>query len=90
MLGEATVSIMAGMSETTVPHVVRGGERGEGARKRRACECVELPRTIAPKDLAPGMNVLHRETKRAKSEDVMIISCELMNGNKIFDNVGCD
>ena len=90
MLREATVSIMAGMTGTTVPHVVRGGERGEGARRRRACECVEIPRTIAPKDLAPGMMVLHRETKRVKSDDAMIISSELTNGNKVFDNARCD
>ena len=89
MLGEATVSIMAGMTETTVPHVVRGGERGEGARRRRTCERVELPRTIAPKDLAPGMKVLHRETKRVKNDDAMIISSELTNGNKVFDNARC-
>ena len=66
MLREVTIGIMAGVTEATVPHVMRGGERGEGARRRRACERVELPRTIAPKDLAPGMKVLHRETKGVK------------------------
>ena len=90
MLREATVSIMAGMTETTVPHVVRGGEHGEGTRRQRACEHVELPRIIALKDIAPGMKVLHREAKRVKSDDAMIISSELTNGNKVFDNARCD
>ena len=90
MLREATVSIMAGMAETTVPYVVRGGERGKGARRRRACEFVEHPHTIALKDIAPGMKVLHREAKRVKSDDAMIISSELTNGNKVFDNARCD
>ena len=89
MLREATIGIMAGVTEATVPQVMRGGERGEGARRRRTCERVELPYTIAPKDLAPGMKVLHREAKRVKSDDAMIISSELMNGNKIFDNARC-
>ena len=90
MLREATIGVMAGVTEATVPHIMRGGERGEGSRRRRTCERVELPRIIALKDIAPGMKVLHREAKRVKSDDAMIISSELTNGNKIFDNVRCD
>ena len=90
MLREATVSVMSWVTKATVPNVVRGGERGEGTRRRWTCERVKLPRTIAPKDLSPGMKVLHRETKRVKSDDAVVISSELTNRNKIFDNTRCD
>ena len=58
-----------------------GGGGGEDTRGRRTRERVKLPRTIAPKDLAPGKKVLHRKTERVKGYNAMIIGSELTNRN---------
>jgi hypothetical protein len=81
---------MSGMTKPTMPNVMWGGGGGESTRGRRTRERVKLPRTIAPKDLAPGKRVLHRKTERVKSDDAVIIGSELTNRNKIFDNVWCN
>jgi hypothetical protein len=53
-------------------------------------ERIKLPCTIASKKLTPGKKVLHRKTKRVKIYGAIIISSELTDGVKIFNNVRCN
>ena len=65
MLRKMTISVMTGVTNATMPNIMGGSGRGEDTG-HRALKGIKLPRTIAPKDLAPGMKVLHRETKGVK------------------------
>ena len=57
-------------------------------RRRRPPEGVEVANTIAPDDLVLGAEVLHRKTERIKLNRNKIISGELADREKIFDEVG--
>lgn len=49
-------------------------------------EQVEIARTIAPQNHVLCWRILHRETKRLKFNDAVVVSSELINRNKIFEN----
>jgi hypothetical protein len=53
-------------------------------------ERIKLPRTIASKKFTPRKKVPHRKTKRIKIDGAIIVSSELMNGEKIFNNARCN
>jgi hypothetical protein len=89
MLGKTTISVMTGMTETTVPCIMSCGG-GSESTGRRALESVKLPRTVTPKKFTPSKKVLHRETKRVKIDRTVIISSKLMNRDKIFNNARCN
>jgi hypothetical protein len=80
---------MTGMTEATMPNIVRGGGCGE-SMGRRVLERIKLPRTIASKKFTPRKKVPHGKTKRIKIDGAIIISSELTNGDKIFNNARCN
>jgi hypothetical protein len=53
-------------------------------------ERIKLLRIIASKKLTPGKKVLHRKTKMVKFYGAIIISSELTDGGKIFNNARCN
>jgi hypothetical protein len=76
------------VTETTVTSV-GGCDSGE----KGSCRCggvgakgVEVTDTIATKNLSPSMKVPYRETKRVKFHGNRVVSSEMTNGNKIFNN----
>jgi hypothetical protein len=89
MLGKTTISVMTGMTETTVPCIMSCGG-GSESTGRRTLESVKLPRTVTPKKFTPSKKVLHRETKRVKIDRTVIISSKLTNRDKIFNNARCN
>jgi hypothetical protein len=89
MLRKTTICIVTGMTEAMMPNIMRGGGCGE-SMGRRVLVRIKLPRTIASKKFTPRKNVLHRKTKRIKIDGAIIISSELTNGDKIFNNAGCN
>jgi hypothetical protein len=72
------------VTEAMMPNIVRGGGRGE-RMGRRVLERIKLLCTIASKKLRPRKNALHRKTKRIKIYRTIIISSELVDGDKIFN-----
>jgi hypothetical protein len=68
---------------------VRGGGCGEST-ERRVLERIKLPRTIASKKFTPRKKVPYRKTKRIKIDGAIIISSELTNRDKIFNNARCN
>ena len=89
MLRKATISVMAGVTQTAVPNIMSGGGGGESTR-RRWLERIKLPRTIAPKKLTLGNEVLHRKTKRVKIDGTIAISSETTDIDKIFNYFRCN
>jgi hypothetical protein len=85
MLRKTTICIVTGVTEATMPNIVRGGGCGESTR-RRVLERIKLPRTIASKKFTSRKKVPHRKTKRIKIDGAIIVSSELMNGDNIFYN----
>jgi hypothetical protein len=79
---------MTRVTEATMPNIVRGGCCGEST-ERRVLERIKLPRTIASKKFTPRKKVPHRKTKRIKIDGAIIISSELTNRDKIFNNARC-
>jgi hypothetical protein len=71
-----------------MPEGRRGGSGCEGGGGGNGCnkERVEVTRTIAPGDHAPGLKILHRKTERVKLYRTIIISGEATNGNQILNN----
>jgi hypothetical protein len=84
-----TICIVTGVTEATMPNIMRGGGCGESTGCRML-ERIKLPHTIASKKFTPRKNVPHRKTKRIKIDRAIIISNELMNGDKIFNNARCN
>ena len=84
MLRKTTISVMAGVTQTTVPNIMRGGGGGESTR-RRWLNRIKLPRTIAPKKLTPGNEVVHRINKRVKIDRTVVIGSKLSDRDKIFN-----
>jgi hypothetical protein len=89
MLRKTTICIVTRVTETTMPNIVRGGGCGESTG-RRVLERIKLPRSIASKKFTPRKKVPHRKTKRIKIDGAIIISSELTNGDKIFNNARCN
>ena len=78
-------SILTRVSKPLVPEINVGGNMQgggwitmRGARKR-----VEIPFTIAAKDHATSLQVLHRKTKRVKLNRATIVTSKLANREKI-------
>jgi hypothetical protein len=80
---------LTGVTEVTMPNIVRGGGCGESTG-RRVLERIKLPRTIASKKFTPRKKVPHRKTKRIKIDGAIIVSTELTNRDKIFNNARCN
>jgi hypothetical protein len=80
------IGVVTGVTEVTMPNIMRGGGRGENT-EHRVLERIKLLRTIALKKLAPRKKVLHRNTK---VYGAIIISSELTDGDKIFNNTRCN
>ena len=80
-------SFMPKMTKTTMPNRSGGSEecRGAGGWWK---ERVEVARAIAPGDHVPGLQILHRKTKRIKFNRAIIIGDKTTNGNQILNNVG--
>jgi hypothetical protein len=74
------ICIVTGMTEATMPNIVRGGGCGESTG----------PCTIASKKFTPRKKVPHRKTKRIKIDGAIIISSELTNEDKFFNNARCN
>jgi hypothetical protein len=72
-----------------MPYIVRGGGSGESTGCR-VLERIKLPRTIASKKFTLRKKVLHKKTKRIKIDGAIIISSEVTNGDKIFNNARCN
>jgi hypothetical protein len=89
MLQKTTICIMTGVTEAMMPNIVRVGGCGESTG-RRVLERIKLPRTIASKKFTPRKKVPHRKTKRIKIDGAIIISSELTNRDKIFNNARCN
>jgi hypothetical protein len=83
------ICIVTGVTEATMPNIVKGGGCGE-ITGRRVLERIKLPRTIASKKFTPRKKVPNRKTKRIKIDGAMIISSELTNEDKIFNNARCN
>jgi hypothetical protein len=70
--------IATGVSKSLVPEISSGGggrRTVRGARKR-----VEIPFTIAAKDHATSLQVLHRKTKSVKLDRTKVISSKFADG----------
>ena len=80
---------MTGVTETTMPSVMGDGGRGEGTGRRRL-KRIKLPRTVAPKKLTPGNEVLHRKTKRVKIDRTIVIGSKLTDINQILNDARCN
>jgi hypothetical protein len=80
---------MTRVIEATMPNIMRGGGCGE-SMGRRVLDRIKLPRTIASKKFTPRKKVPHRKTKRIKIDGAIIISSELTNRDKIFNNARCN
>jgi hypothetical protein len=80
---------MTGVTEATMPNIVRGGGCGESTA-RWVLERIKLPRTIASKKFTPRKKIPHKKTKRIKIDGAIIISSELTNRDKIFNNARCN
>jgi hypothetical protein len=80
---------MTGVTEATMPNIVRGGGCGE-SMGRRVLERIKLPRTIASKKFTPRKQIPHRKTKRIKIDGAIIISSELTNRDNFFNNARCN
>jgi hypothetical protein len=52
MLRKTTICIVTGMTEATMPNIVRGGGCGESTG-RQVLERIKLPHTIASKKFTP-------------------------------------
>jgi hypothetical protein len=83
------ICIITGVTETMIPNIVRGGGCGE-SMGCRVLKIIKLLFTIASKKLTPRKKVPHRKTKRVKIYRAIIISSELMNEHKIFNNARCN
>jgi hypothetical protein len=83
------ICIVTRVTEMMMPNIGRGGGCGERTG-RRVLERIKLPRTIASKKFTPRKKVYHRKIKRIKIDGAIIISSELMNGDKIFNNARCN
>jgi hypothetical protein len=80
---------MTGVTEATMPNIMRGGGCGEstgvpgvGNNKAPPYYCI--------KEVHAEKKVPHRKTKRIKIDGTIIISSELTNRDKIFNNAGCN
>ena len=80
---------MTGVTKSTMPNIMGGGGGGESTG-RRALKRVKLPRTITSEKLTPSEKVLHRKTKRVKSDYVIIISSKLTDRNKVLNYARCN
>jgi hypothetical protein len=89
MLQKTMICIVTGVTEATMPNIVRGGGCGE-SMGRQVLERIKLPRTIASKKFMPRKKVPNRKTKRIKIDGAIIISSELTNSDKIFNNARCN
>jgi hypothetical protein len=65
------IGVVTGVTEATMPNIVRDGGRGE-ITMLLVPERIKLPRTIRAKKLTPGRKVLHRKTKRIKSMEQLL------------------
>lgn len=84
-------SLMTEVTETLMPKRGGVGEKsGEARRRRRKVQRVKRPGAIAPDDLVPGGEVLHREAKRVKLDRNGVISSELAHRNKILNQFRSD
>ena len=66
-----------------------GGGRGESTRCW-TLKGINLPRTVAPKNLMLGKKVLHRQTKRVKLDRITLVSSKTTNIDKIFNDAWCN
>ena len=68
------------MTKTMMPNRSGGSEecRGAGGWWK---ERVEVARAIAPGDHVPGLQILHRKTKRIKLNGTIIVGGKATNGN---------
>jgi hypothetical protein len=89
MLQKMTIGVVTRITEAMMPNIVRGGGRGE-SMGHQVLERIKLTRTIASKKLTPGKKVPHKKTKRVKIYGAIIISSELTDGDKIFNNAMCN
>jgi hypothetical protein len=67
-----------------------GGEHGGGggwSTTRTARKRVEIPLTIAAKDHATSLQVLHRKTKSVKLNRTRIVASKFANRQKIANQV---
>ena len=46
---------------------------------------IKIARAIVPSEYLPRCQILHRQTKRVKSQNYSIVNTKLANRNKIFD-----
>jgi hypothetical protein len=84
-----TICIVTGVTEATMQNIVRDGGCGESTG-HRVLKRIKLPHTIASKKLTPRKKVPRRKTKRVKIYEAIIISSELTNGDKSFNNARCN
>jgi hypothetical protein len=89
MLRKTTICIVTGVTEAAMPNIVRGSGCGE-SMGRRMLERIKLHRTIASKKLTPREKGPSQKNKRVKIDGAIIISSELTNKDKIFNNARCN
>jgi hypothetical protein len=89
MLRKTTICIVTGVTEATMPTIVRGGGCDESTGPR-VLKRIKLPRTIASKKFTPRKKVPHRKIRRIKIDEEIIISSELANRDKIFNTARCN
>ena len=79
-------SLLAEVSETTMPQCGGQSSDGKGARSRwQPLKRVEVATSIAPDDHVLGVKILHRNAKGVKFNRTVIIDGEMANGNKVFN-----
>jgi hypothetical protein len=66
------IGIMTGVTDATMPNIMRGDGRGESTGRRLLVR-IKLPHTIASKELTPSKKVLHRKTKGFKIYRAIIL-----------------
>ena len=89
MFGKATISVVSRVTETAMPSIMGDGGRGEGTGRRKL-KGIKLPRTVTPKKLTLGDEVLHRKTKRVKCDGTIVIGSKLADRNQIFNDARCN
>jgi hypothetical protein len=89
MLRKTTICIVTGVTEATMSNIVRGGGCGESTG-RRVLERINLPHTIALKKFTPRKKGPSQKNQKVKINGEIIISSELANRDKIFNNARCN
>jgi hypothetical protein len=79
-LGE---SLMSRVTETVMPKR-RSGVSDKGVGGSRKAQGVQWSGTIAPCDLTPCQQILHRATRWVKLDGTIVVNGKLANGDEIL------